>query len=184
MINLMPPDLKEQIRFAKMNRVALTYARVAVAVVVALGGIFAWSLVQVQQQTKDKSAAVAEKLKEVNSLKAQVLPKAQDASDRLSAVKYVQSTHTRFSLLISDIANVIPDGVVLDQLSLTGNEKMPVQVSISAKQYDQVLAFRNAIVTSPRISAADIVTITAGGATKNYNFKATVIIGFKPGEAR
>lgn len=180
MINLMPPDLKEQIRFAKLNRVALGYARVAVAVVLVLGGIFAWALVQVRQQTNDKSAAVAEKLKEVNSLKAQVLPKAQDASDRLSAIKYVQSTHTRFSLLIADIAKVIPDGVKLNQLQLTGNDKMPVQVTITADQYDEVLAFRNAIITSPRISAADIVTITSAG----KSFNATIIMGFKPGEAK
>lgn len=180
MINLMPPDMKEQIRYAKMNRVALAYARVAVAMVLVLGGIFAWALVQVQQQTKDKSAAVEEKLKEVSSLKAQVLPKSQDASDRLSAIKYVQSTHTRFSLLIADIAKVIPDGVKLNQLQLTGNDKMPVQVTITANQYDQVLAFRNAIITSPRISAADIVTITAAGSA----FNATVILSFKPGEAK
>ena len=42
MINLMPPDLKEQIRFAKMNRIALRYAKVVVAVVLVLSGIFAW----------------------------------------------------------------------------------------------------------------------------------------------
>lgn len=180
MINLMPPDLKEQIRFAKMNRVALNYTVVVVVLVLVLGGIFAWALVQVKQQTNDKSVAVAEKLKEVNSLKAQVLPKSQDASDRISAIKYVQNTHTRFSLLIADIAKVIPDGVKLNQLQLTGNDKMPVQVTITANQYDQVLAFRNAIITSPRISAADIVTITSAGNV----FNATVIMGFKPGEAK
>lgn len=180
MINLMPPDLKEQIRFAKLNRVALNYAKVVVLVVLVLGGIFAWALAQVLQQTKDKTAAVNQKMSEVSTLKAQVLPKAQDASDRIAAIKYVQNAHTRFSLLIADIAKVIPDGVKLNQLQLTGSDKMPVQVTITADQYDEVLAFRNAIITSPRISAADIVTITSSG----HAFNATVIVGFKPGQAK
>jgi len=180
----MPPELKEQIRYAKMNRLAVAYARIAVLVVLVLGGIFAWALVQVQQQTKDKADAIAQKLQEVSALKSEVLPKAQDASDRINAIKYVQNTHTRFSLLIADIAKVMPDGVSLDSLTLTGDDQKPVQIQISSMTYDEALAFRNAIITSPRISAADIVNITSPGGHPPYKFDSSIVLGFKPGEAK
>jgi hypothetical protein len=150
---------------------------------VVLAGIFSWSILQVKNQTTSVSASVNDKQATLNALKKKVLPIAQDASDRLSAVKYVQDTQTRFSLLISDIAKVEPDGVSIDSLTLTGNDKASVRIGISSMTYDQVLAFRNAIITSPRVSGADIETITSQ-VHDGYSFVGSVVVGFKPGQAK
>jgi cytoskeletal protein RodZ len=183
MINLLPTELKEQMRYAKLNRLVLRYVRVTIAVVVVLGGIFAWALLQVQNQISGVDTSVAQKQQTFNALQKSVLPKAQDASDRLAAIKYVQDTQTRFSLLISDIAKVVPAGVSLDSLTLTGNDKQSVRIAISADTYDEVLAFRNAIIISPRISGADIESIVPKG-NSGYNFAGSVVVGFNPGLAK
>ena len=181
MINLMPPDLKEQIRFAKLNRVVLHYMWVVVAVVLVLAGIFGGAYYLIVAQTNAIASDVATKQGEITSQRSALLPKAQDASERLSAIKFVQDTQTKFSLLISDLVKVLPQGVKLENLSLTGNDKAPVTVTVTADTYDEILALRNALVTSPRISAADIVSINGAGTN---HWEGSLVLSFKPGQAK
>jgi Tfp pilus assembly protein PilN len=181
-INLMPPDMKEQIRYAKMNRLVLKYVWVTIVVVGVLGGIFGGAYYLIQQQTNAVAADVASKEQDINAQSSALLPKAQDASQRLNAIKYVQDTQTRFSLLIADLVKVIPQGVKLDGISLTGNDQAPVTLQVSAEKYDDILALRNSLVVSPRISAADIVNITSPGSGAPWG--GTLAIGFKPGQSK
>ena len=181
MINLMPPDMKEQIRFAKLNRVVLRYLWGAFFVVLALGGVFGWALYTLGNQTKVASAGAADKQQTIDKLTKSFVPQAKEASDRLNAIKYVQGTQTHFSAVIDDIAKVEPKGVSIKSMTLTGADKVPVVITISADNYNSALAFRNALATSPRISGADLESINAdtGG-----TFSGTVVIAFKPGMAK
>jgi Tfp pilus assembly protein PilN len=182
MINLLPPDLKEQIRYAKLNRLVLRYLRVTVVVVVVLGGMFAGAYYLISNQSKAISADVSTKETSINSQKKVLIPKAQDASERLNAIKYIQDTQTRFSLLISDLVKVLPQGVRLESVNLTGDDKAPVALSVTADTYDEVLALRNSLVTSPRIANADLVTIQ-GDPTKT-SWTGTLVLSFNPGKAK
>jgi Tfp pilus assembly protein PilN len=184
-INLMPAEMKEQIRYAKLNRLVLRYVRFTVVVVLVLGGIFVWSILQVQEKSAQVTKSVADKQQTLAEKKKAVLPKAQDASDRLAAIKYVQQNQTHFSLLIADLAKVVPDGVSIDGMTLTGSDKQNVRITVSALTYDQVLAFRNSLITSPRIAGADIESIQQVSPPQDgYNFIGSVVVGFKPGQAK
>jgi Tfp pilus assembly protein PilN len=180
MINLLPPDQKEQIRYAKLNRLALRYVWVSVVVIGVLGGIFAGSLVMLDQQITQVTADVAVKKDTIADLNKTFTPKAKDASERLKAISYVQGTQTKFSALISDIAKVVPKGVSIDSMTLTGNDAVPVKLAVTAQSYAVALAFRNALITSPRIAGADLETISASGEV----FQTSVVIAFKPGQAK
>jgi len=180
-INLLPPELKDQIRYAKLNRLAIQYVRVSVVVVAVLGVIFAVSLYQLGQQTKSVAADVSEKQAVIAALNKTFTPKAKDASDRLNAIKYVLATQTRFSAVIADIAKVVPQGVSIDTMTLTGNDKMPLRISVTSTSYAGALAFRNALITSPRIAGADLETISSNNGT---TFGTSVVVAFKPGMAK
>jgi Tfp pilus assembly protein PilN len=182
MINLLPPDLKEQIKFAKMNRMALRYLRVVIAVVAVLGAIFAGSLYLVNQQTSGVATNVADSQQTIDSLNSSVIPKAQDASNRLAAIQYVQSTQTHFSKVISDLASVLPEGVTIDSLTLDGNTKLPVTMSLTANTYDEALAVRNDLATSSRIAYVDLESIAGQTASGITTYNVTVVIAFKSGE--
>lgn len=181
MINLMPPQMKEQIRYAKLNRLVISYVKVTLLVAVILGGIFGWSLYELDRSAGAADADVATKEREVAELNKSFVPKAKEASDRLAAIKYVQENQTRFSAVITDIAKVVPQGVSIDSMTLTGDDKSPVRIGISAQTYQSALAFRNALTTSSRISAADLETISANS---NGGFQAAVVVGFKAGQAK
>ena len=181
MINLLPADLKEQVRYAKLNRLALRYLRILVAVVAVLAGIFAGAFYLLQQQSGTVTADVADKQRTIAGLNKTFTPLAKDVNDRLSAIKYVQATQTRFSGVIADIAKVVPQGVSIDSMTLTGDEKTPVRIAVTTQSYDKALAFRNALITSPRVANADLETITA---TSGGSFQTNVVIAFKPGMAK
>lgn len=182
MINLLPPDLKEQIRYAKLNRLVLRYLRVTVVMVIVLGGMFAGAYYLISNQAKSISADVLTKEQNINGQKKALIPKAQDASERLNAIKFIQDTQTRFSLLIADLVKVLPQGVKLESVNLTGDEKAPVALSVTADTYDEVLALRNSLVTSPRIADADLVTIQSN--LTHTSWTGTLVLSFKPGQAK
>lgn len=181
MINLLPSDQKEQIRYAKLNRTALGYVRVLVAVVVVLGAIFGGAIYQVGKQTDAITADVAAKTATIAALNISFTPKAKDASDRLAAIKYVQTSQTKFSAVIADIAKIVPQGVSIDTMTLTGDDKVPVRISVTASSYAGALAFRNALITSSRIAGADLETISS---TSGSSYQTSVVIAFKPGLAK
>jgi Tfp pilus assembly protein PilN len=179
-INLLPPDQKEQIRYAKLNRLALRYVRVLVAVVAVLGVVFAGSFYLLDRQTKGVAADVAEKQATITALNTTFTPKAKEASDRLNAIKYVQATQTKFSAVVADIAKVVPKGVSIDAMTLTGNDATPLHIAVTAQSYPLALAFRNAIITSPRVAGADLESISSSGT----GYQTSVIVAFKPGQAK
>lgn len=179
MINLLPTDLKEQIRFAKLNRLALRYLQIVILILVILSIVFIAALFYINMQTTQVSKDVITKQAAIAATTG-FQKQAKDASDRLVAIKSIQSSQTRFSLLLNDLAKVLPKGVSMDSITLTGNDKAPVKLSITGSTYDSILAFRESLVTSPRISGADLENITQSGGF----FTASVVIGFKPGQAR
>jgi Tfp pilus assembly protein PilN len=181
MINLLPPDIKEQVRYAKINRVTLRYVWLLALVVVVLAGVFGGTVYLQNQQAATLAADVAAKQQTIAALNKNFTPKAKDASDRLNAIKFVQGSQTHFSAVIADIAKVVPKGVSIDSMTLTGDDKTPVHVAVTASSYEAALTFRNALVTSPRIAQADLETISAttGGA-----YQTNVVIAFKPGLAK
>jgi Tfp pilus assembly protein PilN len=181
MINLLPPDIKEQIKYAKLNRLALQYLRVTVAVVVVLGVIFAGAFYFIGQQTATITSDVTSEGQTIAALNGSFVPEAQSASDRLTAIAYVQSTQTHFSSVIADLAKVLPQGVSIDSITLTGNDLTPVDLAMTAQTYDEALAVRNALATSPRIANADLESISSN--TTN-EYQVTVVVAFKPGEAK
>ncbi len=184
MINLLPPGLKEQIHYARLNRLTLRYVRVVAVVLVVLAAIFVWTLHLLSAQAAAVTADVNDKQKTIAQLSNTLLPKAKDASERLNAIKFVQGTQTRFSAVVADIAKVLPQGVSIDSMTLTGNDAQPVRIGVSSTSYDGVLAFRNALTTSPRIAGADIESIAQKPQAGAAAFAASIVIGFLPGKAK
>jgi hypothetical protein len=71
--------------------------------------------------------------------------------------------------------------VSIDSMTLTGDDKAPMQIAVTAQTYASALAFRNALVTSLRIAQADLETITSN---TNGTFQTNVVVAFKPGQAK
>lgn len=179
MINLLPPALKDQVRYAKLNRLMLRYLRSLILIMLIIAGIFIGTIFYLNLQATAAQQDVTEKQTEIAAT-AKFQASARDISDRLAAIKFVQASQTRFSTLLDDLAKVLPKGVSIDSITLTGSDKQPVRITVAASSYDQILSFREAFALSPRISGVDLENISQSGTT----FQAAVVIGFKPGQAK
>jgi Tfp pilus assembly protein PilN len=180
MINLLPSSIKEQKRYAGYNRLVLRYLRLLAVVAVLLGGVFGASIYFLDQQAKVISADVAEKQRQIDAYAADV-KQAKDVADRLTAIKSVQASQTKFSKLLTDLANTVPGGVSIDSITLTGDDKKPVRIAITGSTYESMLSFREALAGSARISGVDLENVNQTGAG---SYQSSVVMGFKPGQAR
>jgi Tfp pilus assembly protein PilN len=180
MINLLPPSLKEQLRYARYNQLAVRYLRLLTVLVLVLAGIFGASIFFLHQQTDLISRDVTDKHRQITSYDATV-KQAKDVADRLTAIKTIQASQTKFSLLLDDLAKVLPKGVSIDSITLTGDDKKPVRVNVTGSSYDAMLSFREALAKSARISGVDLENVNQAN---QGQFQSSVVIGFKAGQAR
>lgn len=179
MINLLPSARKDEIRFAKLNRIVLRYLRLVLLLIVIIGGILVGTIYYLGVLNAQAAANIAAK-KLVITAGAPFMKQAKDVSDRLLAIKTIQTSQTRFSSLLDDLAKMLPQGVAIDTITLTGDDTKPVRVAVSGNTYNSMLAFRDAVAKSSRISGVDLESISQDAA----GFHAGVVIGFNKGQAR
>jgi len=179
MINLLPPSIKQAQRFSRLNVRLLHYVWLVVVVTLTLGVIFGGTIFYLnlsQNQAKLDLSATQASMHSYDGFKLT----AKATSDRITAIKTIQTNQTRFSLLLQDIAKVLPQGTSLNGITLTGDAAKPVQISVTANTYDNALVFRNALASSPRIAAVDLISINKD----QHGYATSVIVAFKPGAAK
>jgi Tfp pilus assembly protein PilN len=179
MINLLSPAVKEQFMFSRRNRTAIHYLRLTVVVLVTLVVVFISSLYVLDHLVAATTASMDAKEQTINGLSGS-LTQAQDASRRLLAIKQVLDSRTKFSVLLDKLAKVLPAGVSLDGISLTGDSSKPVRLSVTGNTYNSILAFRDALAGSDFVTGVDLETINESGGF----YKASAVIGFKLGQLK
>jgi Tfp pilus assembly protein PilN len=180
MINLLPPELKIEIAYAKRNAIMVRYIMLTVAIAVVLTGAFIGSHLYLNQRLSDTAASIASKDTIAASYKT-VETEAKTLNSRVAAIKAIQDSQPKFSAVLSDLAKTVPKDVSISGLTLTGIDSTPVTISADAVTYQSAVDFRDALAASPRISGADIGSITGSAAA---GFHVDITIGFKPGEAK
>jgi cell division protein FtsL len=180
MINLLPPSFKEQVRFAKHNAILIRYLKLAVLLIIVLGVSFGGTYYYLTRRIASTNAAMASKQEVIGSY-TDIETQVKELNSRVAAIKTIQSSQPRFSLLLSDIAKFTLKGTAISSLALTGDDSKPVVISATAGSYTAAVSLRDALVASPRISGADIQSITG---QSDGSFSVNIVIGFKPGQAR
>lgn len=180
MINLIPSEMKTQLEFSKRNATVLRYIRkVGTGFAISLG-IFLIASLTIRARVAESHKSLEEIQSETKSLESVEQP-ARVVQTRLNLIAQLEKDQAKFSTLLSDIAKYMPKGAALSSISLTGEAAKPVRIQITANSYDSAAAFRDALVTSPRIGGADIETVSSASPG---SFTASVLVGFKPGAAK
>lgn len=179
MINLLPPEYKEQVRYSKYNVVLLRY----LLLLVVAGGLLVSTLWIVHRyadnQISDYQDTLAERrqgLEQYSDLKQEV----EQLDQRLDTISQLYDQQTRFSTLLEDLAAVLPSGAYINNIVLTGESDQPVQVLISASSFEQAGVIKNALTESPRIDSVDIQNIDRG----DNNYTVNVVMAFSEGGAQ
>ncbi len=119
MINLLPPNVKQNITYARHNTKLLRWSFVLLFGIVGTAVIVLFGLFYINQSTKSYAAQVEKTQDELN---AQKLPETQkqveDISSNLKLVVQVLSREILFSKLIKQIGAAIPANASLTSLSI------------------------------------------------------------------
>ena len=178
MINLLPPDIKEDYRYGLHNTVLLRWVAAFFVALIGSGLIATYGLVSMQNSSKDYSTKVAQAKTELQQenlggTEAQV----KDITSNLKLVVQVLSKEVLFSKLLKQVATVIPRNAVLKNLDIS---QTTGAIDISADAVDYQTATQVQInLQDPAnkiFSKADIVGITCNATSGDSAYPCTVQI--------
>jgi Tfp pilus assembly protein PilN len=183
MINLLPPDIKTEVRYSRYNAIVAHYISLVVVVLLVLVGTQLGSLYYLNQRiktTNDQITATQQQIGGYHNLQTQ----AATLNTRLAAIQSVQKGQAQFSTLLNELAQYMPVGTAISSITLTGDDTQPVRLSVTAVNYQTALGFRDSIARSPLISAADIEAVNAVTSGNTTTYDVTVVFSFNPGDAK
>ena len=161
MINLLPPDAKTEIRAGRVNRLLVRYMILFVILMMVLFvqlGFAYYSLNVTKTQADQRTSSSLSSASEFTSRQKEV---TQFTSD-LGVAKQILNKQTNYSTIILRVASVIPQGVVIDQLSLDSTTfGKPTTITAHAKNDAAALALKTAMSNSPYFQAPHFSTFSA-----------------------
>lgn len=170
MINLLPPELKQEYRYARQNtglaRWLVSFG-LGIAGLVMLSGV-GWMYLQRQAETYSTQASLAEAALRQQK-QAEVEKEAKDISDSLKLAVQVLSKEVLFSKMLKQLAITVPDNVALSGLTIS---ELKGAVDITATTTDYNAATQLQVnLTDPAnqiFEKADIVSINCATSTNKY----------------
>jgi len=137
MINLMPPDKKEVIWYARRNSILIKwFLGIAVAglgiLIVAAGGLF-----YLDHESKNYQQSIDKtKVELIAQKEEETLKRAEEMKGSLQLAVDVLSKEILFSKLLSRVGQLLPPGTVLENLNLTNELEGGLDLSIGALSYE------------------------------------------------
>jgi hypothetical protein len=181
MINLLPPELKQDYKYARYNRhlmrwvFAFLFALIGVAVITGSGILIMRNSID---SYKSQIASTQAQLTSENSTQTQ--QQVTDISNNLKLMVKVLSKEILFSKLLTQLGNITPSNVELTSLTITQAQSA---IDITAQTTDINAATQlQANLASPTnqiFSKADLVSITCGSGSQqgtNSNYPCTADI--------
>jgi hypothetical protein len=186
MINLLPSDVKEMRSYGRKNRSLFGYSGALLATACITAGIMLVSLQVIgadEPQLREEVAATNQTI----TLQEKDIKAIEDTVVRLEAAEKIDAQSVSFSELIPKIGAVLPQGVILNALSLTGGVTDPLQLDVSLSDASLAPVLIKNLVESDLFEAADISSLSpsSGGteadgtvAVTSYPYSVSVTVSF------
>ncbi|MDQ3093644.1 MAG: hypothetical protein M3Q70_00495 [bacterium] len=188
MINLLPPAIKSERRFGRLNKVLVAASAAILLLALFCGVIILFSFQQLNNEAKKVKSEISSNNSEIKSLEA-AQQQIDQTAKQLDTIKKLQQDEVMFSEIVPQIGSVIPPGAILTSLSLTGKKDQPLQLSFKLKSQELASIVRVNLVNSPIFSSADILNVTnetsddAATATV-YEYSTSIAVSFEGQEKK
>lgn len=183
MINLLPPELKEQRKYGRKNNALFGYSVALIATGLVTAGIMIAGIQFIATDEPKMKETLASTQSEIQILESEIAS-IETVAERLATAKAIDDSSVKFSELIPKIGAVLPDGVILNALSLSGGVTDPLQLDVNLVSADLAPIMIRNLVDSDLFEAADIATLTPVGSdseelsTTTYQFTASISASF------
>lgn len=165
MINLLPPETKSELRFARRNRILLRWVSVSLFCLLGSLVLVAGGWVYLHQSINDTTRQIAYTQKQLDDEHlSQIQKQVTDMSNNLKLAVQVLSKEVLFSKLLTQLGSVTPGNVTLTNLAITQTQGS-VEISAQAKDYNSATQLQ-ANLADPKnqiFSQADIESISCSG---------------------
>ena len=181
MINLLPPEVKSEYRYARKNRRIVHWCGAFMVAIVGLAVITAFGLIVMEHQMSDYKSRIATAQAELASQNLSGTEKEVKAiSNNLKLMVTVLSKEILFSKLLARLGSITPSNVILTNLSISQTESA-VDITAQTKDYAAAtqLQVNLADPDNQIFSKADIVNISCSSSTAtdaNTNYPCSVTI--------
>lgn len=187
MINLLPHNIKENRKYGRRNRSLLGYSLLLMLTALGTAGIMAGSLSFIGADKPSLQNEINESNIKILSLESTV-KETEKIATRLETAKKISDSSVSFSDLIPEIGAVLPDGVILNALSLTGGKIGVLQLDVDMVNSSLAPILIKNLVESDLFEAADIGSLTPKGSgpasngtddqVSSYAFSASLTASF------
>lgn len=184
MINLLPPDIQKEIRFARLNVTAMQYAILIMAVSLSLASLLFFGVAVVSGDEESLHQNIQEKEAILAELEDSV-GKAKELEQQIDTISALLEREVSFSSLLRDIGGVIPEGASLTGLSLTGDETLPLRIGATVRNQPLAAVLRENLEDSELFENADIQSITASEVDARGNalfYSVQLVVNFETEE--
>lgn len=181
MINLLPPEVKEDYRYARRNRHLLKWViaflfGISGIVLITASGVFIMH--NASSDYRSKIATAQTELASQND--AGIKKEVTSVSNNLKLMVTVLSKEILFSKLLAQLGTITPQNVVLTDLSISQTESA-IDITAQAANYNAAAQLQANLADKNNqiFSSADIVNITCASgstATTNTAYPCTVNI--------
>lgn len=183
MINLLPPTIKEERAYGRKNISLIGYSGALLATALTTAVIMLLSLQFIGSEEPDLRKSLEADTARVTALEAEI-KSIENIAIRLETAKKVADRSVKLSELIPQIGAVLPDGTVLNALSLSGGITEPLQLDVDLKDANLAAVLIRNLVESDLFEAADISSLSPRGtgtdesAGETYQFTASLTANF------
>lgn len=180
MINLLPPSMKTQLKYAKLNRQLIKYVWVVVIVIALILAMLGVTYFLIHREIGLTQAKLADQDQAIK-VYGDIENNAKGLADRLKAISDVQKNQNHFSELFKEIASLTPSDVSIESLQIDSDKNTATLTALS-DNYTSAAGLRNQLAKSTRFSNVDIVDFKQPENGKGYEIRIT--IGLKKGAVK
>jgi len=179
MINLLPPELKQEYHYARENIGLLRWVISFVFGIVGLVMLCGVGWFYLQQQADTHLAQARQAQQELDQQNQAVVEKdAKAMSGSLKLAFQVLSKEILFSEMLTQLATTIPNNAVLSGLSISQITGAAVDITASTTDYTAATQLQ-VNLTDPAnkiFEKADIVSISCAATAPNNKYPCTVMV--------
>lgn len=178
MINLLPSETRIERQFGRKNRMLIGYATSLLTTAILVAVVMIGSL----QFFGTDEAALKSEIEQNNITITSLQSKTADINQtvaRLDTVNKLYDSGVSFSELVPKIGSLLPEGTVLNALSLTGESTDTLNLDVDLERPELSATLVKNLIDSELFEAADIGNINPKGSEgEKYRYATTVRVSF------
>lgn len=178
MINLLPNEIRLEHVYGRRNKKLVALIVLIAGTAVAVGFIIMFNLNYINDEKQSIQKSIDSNKQVIAQLESETSDLSSVAS-RLTVTYKLFDESIKFSEIIPQIGSVLPQGTVIDGLSLTGGSYDPLQLNVSMVSAELAPVLQKNLVDSELFEAADVINISPSGSEgSNYQYSASVSVSF------